>query len=830
MIPDSSNVTSGPFPQDPGQPTELPAEIPILPLDGMVIFPLMIAPIVISDEKAKQPIEDSMRGDRMVAIFHPVEQEPDVAGGNGHQGETPEYRLFPVGTLCNVLRMLRIPDGSVRLLLHGICRVRLGELTGTDPYLKGRLEVVTDEEGPQGDLEVEAMMKLTIDHLQRAINLGALSEELAVAAMNVEDPGKLADLVASNLPVKPQDLLPILAEQNAKERLRKMQHVLGREVHVLEIGNRINDEVRDEVDKTQRSFFLQQQLKAIRRELGEADPQEAEIEELARRVRETEMPERARRTAEKELGRLQSMPTAAAEYGVIRAYLEWILDLPWFVSSDDHIDIYEAKRILDEDHYGLEEIKDRILEYLSVIRLKQGNLKGPILCFVGPPGVGKTSLGRSIARATGRNFQNFSLGGMRDEAEIRGHRRTYVGAMPGRIVKALKESGTNNPLIMLDEVDKLGSDFRGDPASALLEVLDPEQNFHFTDHYMDMPVDLSRVMFVTTANTLDTIPGPLRDRMEIIRLPGYTDIEKEEIARRYLIPREMDHTGIKRSHLSISPGALRRIIGDYTAEAGVRNLQREISKLCRKTARRLAEAQSAEEATTQNGSDAPKGRKTTRRRASRTPASFAKLKVTPGNLEEFLGPKRAFQEVAERMGQPGIAIGLAWTAYGGAILFIEAARYPGEGRLRLTGQLGEVMKESAQAALTYLRATAERYRITEEAFRTSDFHVHVPAGATPKDGPSAGTAIAVALASLLTNRSVRDFIAMSGEITLRGNVMPVGGIKEKCLAAHRAGIREVFLPEHNEGDFREVPEQIREALKVRFLPDVGAYIEAALRG
>ncbi len=809
---------------------DVPSELAILPLEGVVVFPLMIAPVVISDERAKAVVESVMKGDRMIAIFHPIagEQPAQAAGdnGNGRSG-APAPKFFSTGTLCSILRMLRIPDGSLRLLLHGICRVRLEELVATEPHLRGRVKVLEDRDAKTGDPEVEAMMKLTLENLQRAINLSALSEELAVAAMNVDGPGKMADLVASNLPVKATDILPILEEENTKARLRKVQSLLGREVHMLEIGSRINDEVREEVDRGQRSFFLNQQLKAIRKELGEADPHEAELDTLAARIKEAKMPDHARKVAEKELSRLQGMPTAAAEYGVIRTYLEWILDIPWNVSSDDHIDIDKARQILDEDHYGLEQVKERILEFLSVIRLKKGNLKGPILCLTGPPGVGKTSLGRSVARATGRKFQNFSLGGMRDEAEIRGHRRTYVGSMPGRIIKSLKDAGVNNPLIMLDEIDKLGSDFRGDPASALLEVLDPEQNFHFTDHYMDMPVDLSKVMFITTANTIDAIPEPLRDRMEIIRIAGYTDLEKQEIAARYLVPRERENSGLRAKDLVFTKPALKNIIHEYTSEAGVRNLQREISKVCRKVAMSVAEYESA-----QDRKEPLPGKKSKKKKETPAPAKRekpTKVTITPQNLEKYLGKKKSFQEVAERMGRPGVSIGLAWTQVGGAILFIEAARYPGEGALKLTGQLGDVMKESAQAALTYLRSNHEEFKLNADDFKKFEYHVHVPAGATPKDGPSAGVAIATALASLISGRPTKDYVAMTGEITLRGNVMPVGGIKEKCLAAHRAGIRKVLLPKHNEADFSEVPETVRKAITVSFFDNAKQYIHASLK-
>ena len=805
----------------------------MLALD-VVVFPLMIAPIVISDERARFLVDDAMKGDRMLALFHSAEDTdgkdlPEKANGSGaNTAAGIKKRLYRVGTLCNILRMLRIPDGSLRLLLHGVCRVEMEKITSHEPYLKARVGPVKETEPRAGDIEVEAMEKVTMENLHRAIGFSAMSEELAVAAMNVEGPGKMADLVASNLQIRTSELLPILGEANTKERLKKVQHLLGREVHVLEIGNRLNDEVREEVDRSQRSFFLQQQMKAIRRELGETDPHEAELDELKERVANAKMPPHARKVAEKEFSRLTGMPTAAAEYGVIRTYIEWILDIPWDTSTDDRINILSAATALDEDHYGLEKVKERILEFLSVIRLKGGNLKGPILCLVGPPGVGKTSLGRSIARATGRKFQNFSLGGMRDEAEIRGHRRTYVGAMPGRIVKALREAGTNNPLIMLDEIDKIGSDFRGDPSSALLEVLDPEQNFHFADHYMDMPIDLSKVMFVTTANTTDSIPEALKDRMEILRLAGYTDQEKLEIASRYLVPREMDNSGLSKKQIQFTKSALKGIVHDYTGEAGVRGLQREIGKVCRKVARRVAEwesvEQSAAEAAKLNG-------KKSKKKAPAVPTTPkpAKAVIEDKNLEEYLGPRRSFKEIAERAGRPGIAIGLAWTSIGGAILFIEAARYPGDGSLKLTGQLGDVMKESAQAALSYLRSNYESFGLKQEDFKDYAYHVHVPAGATPKDGPSAGVAIATALASLMTGRGVKDYLAMTGEITLRGNVMPVGGIKEKCLAAHRAGIKTIFLPHHNEGDYTEVPEQVRKAVKVTFYSSAKEYIQGALR-
>jgi ATP-dependent Lon protease len=783
-------------------------------MDGVLIFPGMISPILLNDDSSRQLVDDIMRGEKRFVLLHPLPRGPEMLEVPGFSalksGGIPG--LFNTGTLCHVLRVLRIPDGSVRILVHGVSRVKVRESGPDGPYLIAVVKAVDDVETTGEDEELNALQKLTVENVNRAIALNAMPDELAVAAINSEGPGKLADLIATNLSVRTFDLLPLLEERNTKKRLRRLQDILGREVRMLEISHRINEQVRDEVDKNQRVYYLGQQIKALRRELGEIDSHDSELEDLAVRLAKSTMPAHARKVADRELGRLQNLPPAAAEYGVIRTYFEWILDIPWSTSSDDRINIAKAEGILDEDHFGLEKVKERILEFLSVIRLKSGDLKGPILCFVGPPGVGKTSLGRSIARATGRKFQNFSLGGMRDEAEIRGHRRTYIGAMPGRIIKALKESGTNNPLIMLDEIDKLGSDFRGDPASALLEVLDPEQNSHFTDHYMDMPIDLSKVMFITTANTIDAIPEALRDRMEIIRIAGYTDMEKEEIAARYLVPREMENNGLQKKHIQFARPALKALVRDYTSEAGVRNLQLQVAKVCRKVARVVADFESAAEVEN-----------------SKAPSAPERARVGPKDLEKYLGPKLSFMEAAERLDRPGVAVGLAWTSVGGAILFIEAARYRGKGEIKLTGQLGDVMKESALAALTYLRANSSQFSLTEEDFEKFDYHLHVPAGATPKDGPSAGTAIATAICSLMTQRPVRDFVAMTGEITLRGNVMPVGGIKEKCLAALRAGVKDVYLPHHNEGDYSEVPEQIRKGLRVQFFREASEFIQSALR-
>jgi ATP-dependent Lon protease len=615
--------------------------------------------------------------------------------------------------------------------------------------------------------------------------LSSLPEDLGVAATNLTDPGRLADLIASNLSLKVPEQMEILELANVKERIQRVHYILNREVEVLELGSKIQTQVKTELDKTQREYLLREQMKAIRKELGEDEGGSHEIEELAERIGKKALPDQIREVTQKELNRLRIMQPASAEYTVARTYVEWILDLPWLESTKDTINIARARKILDEDHYDLAKVKERILEYLSVRKLKK-DMKGPILCFAGPPGVGKTSLGRSIARAMDRTFHRISLGGMRDEAEIRGHRRTYIGAMPGRVIKGLKQVGANNPVLMLDEVDKIGSDYRGDPAAALLEVLDPEQNNTFVDNYLDIPFDLSNVMFITTANHMDPVPGPLKDRMEVIELPGYTLREKVMIAKLFIIPKQMGENGITSKHVAFTDAAIRRIIEEYTREAGLRNLEREISNVCRKIARKVVEGKAGS------------------------------VRVTGRMLKSLLGPQKHFSDAAQRMGMPGVSIGLAWTPVGGEILFIEASLTPGNGRFTLTGQLGDVMKESAQAALTFLRGISRKLRIPNDAFGRCDIHVHVPAGAIPKDGPSAGITICTAMASLLTERPVKNYLAMTGEITLKGNVLPVGGIKEKALAAARAGIREIILPERNIADLEQLPEEVRR--KIRFHP------------
>jgi ATP-dependent Lon protease len=772
--------------QQPDNDT-LPSELSVLPMDAFVLFPSMVAPVLIGDDKSKRLVDDALSSQRVIAV---VSKRPD--------GEDLGHfkNLYTVATAANILRMLKMPDGGVRLLLHGTHRVRLVEPLQEEPFLRARIEVL--QETPADDTETEALIKNLHAQLSRIVELASLPEDLKVAALNLNDPSKLADMVASNLSLKVHEQQEILEQTDVKKRLQRVHYILSREIEVMELGSKIQSQVKSEMDKNQRDYMLREQLKAIRRELGEDEGLSQELDELAERIAAKGLPEAARQAADRELKRLRNMQPASAEYSVARTYLDWILDLPWNESTTDTLDIAHAREVLDADHYGLEKIKERILEYLSVRRLT-GDMKGPILCFAGPPGVGKTSLGRSIARALSRRFHRIALGGMRDEAEIRGHRRTYVGAMPGRIIKALKQAGANNPVIMLDEIDKLGADYRGDPAAALLEVLDPEQNNSFTDNYLDLPFDLSRVLFITTANMLDTVPPPLRDRMEVIELPGYTAAEKLAIARKYLVPKQMKENGLTSAHIRFTDTGLRRIIEEYTREAGLRNLEREIGGVCRKVARKAAEN-----------------------------PDFRKVTVAAADIPGYLGPPKFVGDMAERMGLPGVAIGLAWTPVGGEILFVETIMTAGTGKFTLTGQLGDVMRESAQAALTYLRAQAARWGIDDAVFTQRDIHIHIPAGAIPKDGPSAGITLATALASLLTGRRVRNYLAMTGEISLRGNVLPVGGVKEKLLAAARAGVREVILPERNRRDLELLPADARERLKLHFVKHMDEVLTLAL--
>ncbi|HEX9426735.1 MAG TPA: endopeptidase La [Candidatus Polarisedimenticolia bacterium] len=780
--------TEGGVPSGPkGEPPALPASLPLLPLKNVVVFPHLPTPLVIGRPASMRLIDEAMVRDRMVALV--LQKDPD-------QEEPQPDRLYGVGTAAVIQRLLKFPDGTVRVLVAGLQRIRIDRIIRREPYLVADITPLPDRFEPS--VEVEALAKNLTNQIGRMLSLMPIaSDELGVALLNVDQPGRLADMAATLLvrdPALKQELLETLA---VDERLRKLTRQISRDIEVMEIGSKIQQQVQDEMDKGQREFVLRQQLKAIQKELGEGDETGAEIDRLKEAIDKAGMPPAAREAADRELKRLRTMSPAAAEHAVVRTYLDTLIALPWSKETKDSIDIKAARTILDEDHYDLEKVKDRILEFLAVRKMKAGT-KGPILCFVGPPGTGKTSLGRSIARAMGRTFYRLSLGGVRDEAEIRGHRRTYVGALPGRIIEGLRKCGTNNPVFILDEVDKLGADFRGDPSSALLEVLDPEQNGTFMDHYLDVPFDLSRVLFLTTANVLDPIPGALRDRMEVLELPGYTEEEKMRIARTYLIPRQCVENGLPSDDLVIEDAALQRIISRYTQEAGLRNLERAIGTLCRKVTRHRAEG------------------------------NLARVTIGVDNLIDYLGPERYSSEAAERAAQPGVAIGLAWTPFGGQILFIEATRMAGGKSLILTGQLGDVMRESAQAALSYIRSRAEQLGIDKNFFATSDLHLHVPAGAIPKDGPSAGVTMATALASLLTGRACRPETAMTGEITLRGKVLPVGGIKEKVLAARRAGIRTIILPADNEKDLRDIPPELRSTLTFRFARTVDDVLDGAL--
>ncbi|MFN8543292.1 MAG: endopeptidase La [Candidatus Binatia bacterium] len=765
----------------------VPAELPILPLRGVVIFPSAIVPLLISRPASLRLVDDALAGDRTLGLVsqkNPEDEAPDAPG------------LFTRGTAGRILKMLKYPDGSVRILVQGIKRIETAHYTQHDPYLKAAVHHLQDEGEPSKDLE--AIQAHVVNQFAKFVSMTPyLPDELQVVVMNIKDPGKVGDLIASNLNVSLEEKQELLSALAVRTRLERLSTILAREIELLELGNRIQSQVQSELNKNQKEFYLRQQLKAIQRELGEGDGRTAELEDLKRKLDEARLPPEARKAADHELERLRLIPPESAEHTVVRTYLEWLAALPWAVSTADNLDLHHARGVLDEDHFDLEKIKERILEYLAVRRLKQ-DPKSPILCFVGPPGVGKTSLGRSIARAMGRKFVRLSLGGIRDEAEIRGHRRTYIGSLPGRIIQNLRNAGSRNPLFMLDEIDKLGMDFRGDPASALLEVLDPEQNATFQDHYLDVPFDLSRVMFVTTANLLDPIPPPLRDRMEVIELAGYTEEEKLEIARRHVIPKQLRENGLAPENLAFEDDAIIRLIRGYTREAGLRNIEREIGRVCRKVARAITE-----------GRTDP-------------------VRCTVDKVHEFLGPERFFSEVAERTDEPGVAVGLAWTPNGGDILFIESTRMAGKKGLTLTGHLGEVMKESAQAALSWLRSRAERLGLAPDFFETMDIHLHVPAGAIPKDGPSAGVTMATSLASLLTGRPVRPNLAMTGEITLRGKVLPVGGIKEKVLAARRAGVETVILPQRNAKDLEDVPQQIRETMRFVFVDAMDEVLEHAL--
>lgn len=770
-------------------PKTLPDVLPVLGLSDIVIFPGIVAPLLVESPQSTKLIDDVVAGDRFLGLV--LQRNPDAENPRPHE-------LYRFGCVARVMKMLKFPDNTVRVLVEGLRRFEIREFVSEDPYLCARIQVLHDVS--EDSLEMTALSRNAQLQFQEIINLSpALSEQVKVNALNTDQAGKLADLIGANLNLNLEERQQLLEVSSVKERLTHLLPLMSRELEVLTLGSKIQKEVASSMSKSQRDFFLREQIRAIQRELGETDPGQADVNQLRDQIEQQGMPEEIQKIALKELDRLQAIPFTAAEYTVSRNYLDWLVNLPWSQSTQDKIDLNEAARILDEEHYGLQKVKDRLLEFLAVLKLKQ-ELKGPILCLAGPPGVGKTSLGMSVAEALGRKFVRIALGGMRDEAEIRGHRRTYVSALPGRIIQSLRRVESNNPVMLLDEIDKVGSDFRGDPASALLEVLDPAQNHTFTDNYLDAPFDLSKVLFITTANWLDPIHPALRDRLEIIELPSYTAMEKLQIARRHLLPRQLEEHGLKRKHVRIPDPTLKRLIQDYTREAGVRNLEREIGALVRKAARQIVAREGLPKA----------------------------ISIQPKDLPEFLGPPKFLSEAAEKIREHGIAIGLAWTPVGGDILFIEATRMPGKGRLILTGSLGDVMKESAQTALSYLRSQAGRFGIELDGADKEDVHVHVPAGATPKDGPSAGATIAVALASLLTRRRVRSDCAMTGEISLRGRVLPVGGIKEKVLAASRSRLKQVILPEDNRKDWNEVPEEVREKMTVHFVRHVSELILLAL--
>ena len=786
---------------------QIPSELPILPLRGVVVYPQTAVPLTIGQPRSIRLVDDVMAGeDRLIGLV--ASKNPEL--------DTPEPEdLYSVGTVAIVHRLFRAPDGSIRLLVQGLARFRLGEFVHLDPYLKANVEIFPEMMGD--DVEVEALARNARDQFEHiAEMIPSIPRELVASVVGLEDPLQTIYTIANFQRMDLNDAQELLELDPVLEKLRKLITILTHEVEMLEIGQKIQNEARSEIDKVQREYFLREQLKAIQRELGEGDEQTLEAEEFRQKIQVAEMPEEAEKMARRELDRLSRLPSAAAEYGVIRTYLDWLVSLPWSISTQDDLDISRARKVLDQDHYGLKDVKERILEFLAVRKLKEERKaefeaeqnvdairrvrEGVILCFVGPPGVGKTSLGQSIARALGRKFIRISLGGVRDEAEIRGHRRTYIGAMPGRILQAIRRVETRNPVFMLDEVDKLTYDFHGDPASALLEVLDPEQNVEFRDHYLEVGFDLSQVMFITTANLLEPIPAPLRDRMEIIMLSGYTEGEKIEIAKGYLIPRQLRENGLRSNEVTFTQKALENIIRSYTREAGVRNLEREIGSINRKVVTRITEG----------------GKK--------------KIKITPTLVREFLGRPQYFgnEEIAERTSIPGVATGLAYTPTGGDVLFIEATGMPGSKGFQITGSLGDVMQESARAALSYVRSRADEFSLKSNFFDETDIHLHVPSGAQPKDGPSAGVTMATALVSLVSRRPVRAEVGMTGEITLRGQVLPVGGVKEKVLAAHRSGLKTIILPKRNEADLEDLPKEVREEIDFVFVDTVDQVISAAL--
>ncbi len=768
---------------------DIPELLPILPLFDAALFPKMVLPLVVMQQDSIKLIDEAMAKDRIIGLIVSNKQEnspPDPEGKD----------LAGVGTSALILKMAKTQDNKTQLLVQGLSRFKVNSYEQSKPYLVAKVEHLQDDE--EKNNEIEALMSNMVKQFARIVELSpGLPSEIGAMASSIKEPGTLADMVASTINTSTEERQKILESMNVTKRLKAVTRLVNHQVDILELGNKIQSQVKGDMDKRQREYYLRQQLKAIKEELGETDESTVEVDEYRTKIKEKNMPEEAVKEAERELDRLAKMHPSSAEYTVASTYLDWLTELPWNESTEDNLDIKKARKVLDDDHFGLDKAKKRIIEYLAVRKLKPDS-KGPILCFAGPPGTGKTSLGNSIARALGRKFHRISLGGVRDEAEIRGHRRTYVGALPGRIIQGLRRAGSNNPVFMLDEIDKVGSDFRGDPSSALLEVLDPEQNFSFSDHYLDVPFDLSKVMFICTANVLDTIPSALRDRMEVIQLLGYTEDDKIKISNRYLIPRQRKAHGLNAEQISFTKGAVRQIISGYTREAGLRNLEREIAAICRGVAAAIVEG------------------------------DITSSTIKMGYISKYIGPIRFTSEAKSRIDTPGVAMGLAWTPVGGDLLFIEATSMKGRKGLTLTGQLGDVMKESATAALSFIRSHADKLKIEEDYFEKHDIHIHVPAGAIPKDGPSAGVTMLTALVSLLTRRTIQKDLAMTGEITLRGQVLPVGGIKEKVLAAHRAGIKTIILPKWNEKDLDDIPKKIQKEITFHFVDKMMEVLKLAL--
>ena len=769
-------------------PAELPKKVAIMPLRSTVVYPRQVIPLSVGREKSLKLVEHALDNDKIIGLVTQID---------GTVEEPKKNEIYKFGTTALILKVLKFPDQTQHIVVQGLYRMKINRIVSVDPYFAGSIKTIEEEDSTDNDT-VLAMISNLRGMFQKAVDLAPyLSPEQGLIIANTEEPGRVSDIISSSLNISTQEKQDVLETVNLEHRLEKVTRLLVKEINVLELGNKIQSKIMGEINKSQREYFLREQMKAIQKELGESDERTVEVQELTDKIDSSKMTEEVKEVALKEISRLSKMPPSSSEYTVSRTYLDWLTDVPWGTYTRDRLNIGNAEKILDEDHYGLDKIKKRILEYLAVQKLRKSK-KGPILCFVGPPGVGKTSLGKSIARALGRKFVRISLGGIHDEAEIRGHRRTYIGALPGKIIQGIKKASAINPIFMLDEIDKLGQDFRGDPASALLEVLDPEQNDSFVDHYLNVPCDLSRVMFIMTANLSDPIPPALKDRMEVLDLPGYTAEQKEQIAMRFLVPKQMREHGLTEKQIELKSSAVGQIVSAYTREAGVRNLEREIASVCRGVAKRIVDK------------------------------SIKKAVITKRNLNQYLGPDRFFYDVAERTMKTGVATGLAWTPAGGDILFIEATQMQGKGVLTLTGKLGDVMKESAQAALSYVKSQAHQWKLTGFPFDKTDIHIHVPSGAIPKDGPSAGISILTSLVSLITGTKVRNDIALTGEITLRGLVLPVGGIKEKVLAANRAGIMQVILPEKNRNDLIEIPAQIKRKMTFHFVKELDDVLEIAL--